>query len=274
VPEITVASFNTHAAMDGWGRPYDLAEACRALEADVIVLQEVFAPLNGRSQAEELAGVLGYSCHELPLARSWRRANPIWHGKGWEPRKTFPNYQKALKVGGRISGAERPEGYEEGTWGLAVLSRRPVIRTEALELGTLRRDFTWRGALLVEVGVQGGPGGSGGLAGSDGSSFTVVGTHAAHLTSGSPIQFRRLRESLPGKSTPAALAGDMNLWGPPLTLLLPAWRRAVKGRTWPARRPHSQPDHILVTRVVEVLEASVVRAGNSDHLPLRTALSW
>jgi len=265
VPEITLASFNIHASMDGWGRSYDLLEACRSIDADVVVLQEVFAPLDGVSQAGEVAAALGYSCQELPLARSWRRTSPIWHGRGWEPRKHLPSYEKALKVGGRIARAARPEGYEEGTWGLALLSRLPVVRTEALELGRLRRDFTRRAALVVEVRPR---------EEIAGSSFTVVATHAPHLTSGSLIQLRELRRSLPSTARPAALAGDMNLWGPPLAALLPGWRRAVKGRTWPAERPHSQTDHILVTPAVQVLESSVVRAGNSDHLPVRARLSW
>jgi len=58
MPELSVASFNAHAGMDGWGRPYDLTEACRHLDADVIVLQEIFAPLNAISQADEVAAAL------------------------------------------------------------------------------------------------------------------------------------------------------------------------------------------------------------------------
>lgn len=266
MPQLSLATFNTHAGMDGWGRPYDLVEACSALDADVLVLQEVFAPLKGPSQAETLGDALGYRCRELPLARGWRRTAPIWHGRGWEPRKALPSYQKALRVGVGISpGAKPSAGYEEGTWGLAVLSRHHVVRTEAFELGALRRDFTRRGALLVEIRQD---------VGDDGGSFTVVGTHAAHLTAGSPLHFRRLRAHLPSKSTPAALAGDMNLWGPPLALLLPGWHRAAKQRTWPARWPHSQLDHILVTPVVAASGGGVLRVGNSDHLPLRAELTW
>jgi len=66
----------------------------------------------------------------------------------------------------------------------------------------------------------------------------------------------------------------MNLWGPPLSLLLPGWRRAVRGRTWPAWRPHSQPDHIFVNEAVAVGGSSVVRAGNSDHRAVRAILRF
>jgi endonuclease/exonuclease/phosphatase family metal-dependent hydrolase len=66
----------------------------------------------------------------------------------------------------------------------------------------------------------------------------------------------------------------MNLWGPPLVLLLPGWRRAVKGRTWPAWRPHSQTDHILVSAGVGVVDGRVVYVGNSDHRAVRAELKW
>jgi endonuclease/exonuclease/phosphatase family metal-dependent hydrolase len=282
--------------MDGWGRPYDLTDACRALHADVIVLQETFAPLDGPSQAGDVAGALDYTPIELPLARAWRRREPIWHGKGWKPRSLMTSHLKALRVGARVDPSDTDlAGYEEGTWGLAMLSRARVVTTQALELGKLKRDFTRRGALVVRLAVgpgagdTDGPGSGTGAGGTDGpgtgagpdepgapdnSDFVVVGTHGAHLSDGSPFQIRRLRRQLPPRDEAAALAGDLNLWGPPLSLMLPGWDRAVRGRTWPAWRPHSQPDHILVTRPVSVLKAEVIRVGDSDHRAVRATLSW
>jgi endonuclease/exonuclease/phosphatase family metal-dependent hydrolase len=288
-----VASFNAHAGMDGWGRPYDLTDACRRLDADVVVLQETFAPLDGPSQADGVAAALGYTPFELPLARAWRRKVPIWHGKGWEPHRMLSAHLKALRVGDRVDSAEANlAGYEEGTWGLAVLSRAHVVTTEELELGRLRHDFTRRGALVVRLAV-GSRGGAGPLerralgpdgrgaaeegslsSGPDDADFTLVGTHAAHLSDGSPLQLVRLRRQLPPRDAPAALAGDLNLWGPPVSMMLPGWRRAVRGRTWPAWRPHSQTDHILVTQPVTVVDAEVVRTGDSDHRAVRAVLSW
>jgi endonuclease/exonuclease/phosphatase family metal-dependent hydrolase len=282
-----VASFNAHAGMDGWGRPYDLTDACRRLDADVVVLQETFAPFEGPSQADDIAAALDYTRVELPLARAWRRKEPIWHGKGWEPRRVMSTHLKALRVGGRVDSLDANlVGYEEGTWGLAVLSRARVVTTEALELGKLKRDFTHRGALVVRLAVgapgaasPGEPGAASPVGGSSGgvlddADFILVGTHAAHLSDGSPLQLRRLRRQLPSRYLPAALAGDLNLWGPPLSMMLPGWRRAVRGRTWPAWRPHSQTDHILVTQPVTVTEAEVLRTGNSDHRAVRAVLSW
>jgi endonuclease/exonuclease/phosphatase family metal-dependent hydrolase len=36
----SIATFNMHAGVDGWGRPYDVVAACRLIDADVVVLEE------------------------------------------------------------------------------------------------------------------------------------------------------------------------------------------------------------------------------------------
>ena len=55
--------------------------------------------------------------------------------------------------------------------------------------------------------------------------------------------------------------------------LLPGWRRAVRGRTWPASRPHSQIDHILVRPEIGVVNSAVLGDLGSDHRPVRATLS-
>jgi endonuclease/exonuclease/phosphatase family metal-dependent hydrolase len=67
----------------------------------------------------------------------------------------------------------------------------------------------------------------------------------------------------------------MNMWGWCVDRLAgPGWRRAVRGRTYPAHRPHAQIDHILVSRPVEVIDAQVVRQVMSDHRPIRARLRF
>ncbi|MHB1509878.1 MAG: endonuclease/exonuclease/phosphatase family protein [Acidimicrobiales bacterium] len=278
MPELSLATFNVHAGIDGWGRRYDLVEACRRLTADVIVLQEIFAPAGGPSQADEIAEPLGLAVVSLPLARAWRRCEPAANPRGWEPRKVLPSTLRALRVGGRVDSPGHADlaGYEEGTWGLAVLTALPVLSSEVLELGRLARDFTDRRALVVELDA-GSSARRPGAPSRDPRSDTVlkvIGTHSAHVTAGSPVQIRRLCGMLQGSGRPSALAGDMNLWGPPLRLLMPGWKRAVRARTWPAWRPHSQPDHILVNRRLTVLGGQAVRTGNSDHLAVRARICW
>jgi endonuclease/exonuclease/phosphatase family metal-dependent hydrolase len=53
---------------------------------------------------------------------------------------------------------------------------------------------------------------------------------------------------------------------------MPGWRRAVVGRTWPAWRPHSQIDHILVRGALQPVRGEVLPHGGSDHRPVRAEL--
>jgi endonuclease/exonuclease/phosphatase (EEP) superfamily protein YafD len=86
------------------------------------------------------------------------------------------------------------------------------------------------------------------------------------------MQLRNLRRRLPPPGQRAVIVGDFNLWGPAVSALLPGWRRAVRGRTWPAHRPHSQIDHVLVRDGVEVVDAAVLGEVGSDHRPVRVTL--
>ncbi len=168
---------------------------------------------------------------------------------------------------------------ERGTWGVAVLTRLPVERTWTIELPQLRGDPARRAAVVVEVVLEGVD-----------EPFPVVGTHLAHLRQGSPRHVAALRRRLraeglgrvahgthantgAGAGRGGVLAGDMNMWGPPLLAMLPGWRRVVRGRTWPTwlPRPLAQSDHILVTGGVEGSGSVLVVLG-SDHLPVRGEL--
>lgn len=259
---LVVATYNLHAGMDGYGRRYDVVEACRLLGADVLILEEVFAARGGASQADEIGESLGYERIELPMSRAWRTREelPAPDDGSWEPHRPYPRSRRALRVGSYFRGAHRvADGYEEGTWGLAILARRPILASESIELGRLKRDYTARSALSVTI--------EGGL--------HVVGAHMPHLTHGSPLHYRRLDHALRPlvrRRAPAVLGGDMNYWGPPIELVLRGWNRAVKAKTWPAWKPWHQLDHLFVTSSVTTLGGEACRAGNSDHLPLRVTI--
>ena len=61
------------------------------------------------------------------------------------------------------------------------------------------------------------------------------------------------------------VAGDLNMWGPVIQRDARTLRPAVRGRTYPAKRPHSQIDHILLSDRVEVLANGVLPDMGSDH---------
>ena len=67
----------------------------------------------------------------------------------------------------------------------------------------------------------------------------------------------------------------MNMWGWCAERLAGrGWRRAVRGRTYPSPRPHSQTDHILVNDAVEVMASEVVPQALSDHRPVKARLRF
>ena len=275
--DLTVASFNVHSGVDGWGRRFDVAAVCAHLDADVIVLQESWTPVGGKGMANEIGQQLGYFVSELTTCAGRLSAAHPHPGKRWKPPSRRLDGPRVVLPDRTRAAAKTPistqsptwpstrrwphgTGSERGCWNLAVLSRLPVLHTDTIDLGQLRYDVARRGAIRIDVETRRGP-------------VAVVGTHLAHLSRGSPLQIRRLRRWLEAIRVPAVLAGDMNLWGPPLVAQLPGWRRAVKGRSWPAWFPHSQPDHILVHGGLDVIEGSVLSAAGSDHRPVLARLA-
>ncbi len=269
---VVVANFNVHAGVDGWGRPFDVVAACRSIDADVLVLEECWAPAGGAGgsgTAQAVAAALGYEPHELTLATG-RRAQPRpdatdrWmQSMDWRGASHAIYLDQHRPMGRTIARSPRFLEASPGRWGIAVLSRLPVVDRREVDLGRLRRDRARRGALLVRIDMGGG------------RTLTVVGTHMTHLSYGSPLQFTRLRRRLAPlvDDGPAVLVGDMNLWGPPVAAMMPGWRRVVRGKTWPAWRPHSQVDHILARGPVRVLGGEVLPMAGSDHRPVRAHLT-
>jgi len=78
---------------------------------------------------------------------------------------------------------------------------------------------------------------------------------------------------LPSGPEPAIVAGDFNLWGPAVAGLFKGWRRTVRGRTYPAHRPHSQIDHVLVNAAISWSDAEVLPAFGSDHRAVKVRLA-
>jgi endonuclease/exonuclease/phosphatase family metal-dependent hydrolase len=203
-----------------------------AFNADVIVLAEAYRPDHGPDPVAEVAAELG-TLHELPLGRE--RLDP------------WPHLVRRGPGTGRRT--------------LAVITKLPSRRVGELPVGRVVGDpARARAALHLELDVDGRP-------------LQVVAVHlTSRLPHGPPLQLARLRRLLPVPPPPAVIAGDFNFWGPPVRALLPGWQRAVVGRTWPARLPHSQIDHVLVRGEIGVLSGEVLADVGSDHRPVRARL--
>lgn len=239
--ELTLGSLNLHMGRGSGGHDapfYDVVTACKEVDTDVLVLQEGWVPDGDEGDVLAVAGALGYQ-----VAGTFSVARATCHDQV------------------RLVARDGPAG--DGDWVVAVLSRLPVLASSVVPLPPqLPRDPGRRALVRAVVGVEGRP-------------FTVLGTHLPLLKD--PVWRLRpaLRAALPGPDEPAALAGDMNMWGWCADRLAgPGWRRAVRGRTYPAHRPHSQTDHVLVNAPVTVVAGEVVGQVLSDHRPIRVRLRF
>jgi endonuclease/exonuclease/phosphatase family metal-dependent hydrolase len=232
--ELSVACLNLHWGVDMRGRPYDALAACVALDADVLVLPEAWRPHGRRAFIDELVDTLGGTLHEVAFMSD---RNPA------RPRHLDP-----------------PTG-RSGTCGLAVISRLPVRSFTAVPLPRAQGDvIEQRHAIIARV------------APADGVEVAVAGIHASHRLWGSLPQLRVVDRALVATGLPSVIVGDCNMWGPPIQLVLRDRRRAVRGRTWPAGRPHSQIDHVWIDDAFTVADAQIGAAVGSDHRPVRAAL--
>jgi endonuclease/exonuclease/phosphatase family metal-dependent hydrolase len=266
---LSIANFNMHCGMDGWGRPYDYVAAIAALDADVVVLEEAWTTegeIDG--QAQRAARHLGYQAVTRTIGEGRRiRPQPDADDR-WIAQPSMRDRNRALYMDGSrplkpgVRTLTRWQQAEPGTMGIAVLVRPelPIEASRVLDLRRLRADRMRRAAIVVDLTVDERP-------------LSVAGIHMSHLLYGSPRHFAELRRLLRTQARPdAVLAGDMNSWGPPVRFFMRGWRRAVIGPSWPAWRPHSQIDHILVRGAVRPLAGVVFPHAGSDHRPIRAEL--
>ena len=204
----------------------------RGFDADVVVVPEAWRDLSGSGILDDLVDD-GYRIEILPFGT-------FEHGKR-EPQRTQPG---------------------EGVWELALCSRLPISARWTIPIGSVRNDpVSPRSALACTVDVNGSP-------------VDIVAVHvSSRIWKLAPVRhLNALRPQLPAADRLAVVAGDCNLWGPGVVSVLPGWRRALRGRTFPAAHPHSQIDHVLVRDNVSVVWGEVLPVTPSDHRPVRARL--
>jgi hypothetical protein len=163
-----------------------------------------------------VGGELGYEVDELAMTGARVAAAPDTVGpSSWGP-VLVARGPWGLRVGddrtGRPGFSEKDESQttsrvvDQGTWGIALLTRVPLESRATLDLGQLRRDPARRGAISVELAIKG-------------RILRIIGTHLSHLSHGSVLQLRALERMISVPDSPAVLMGDMNMWGPPLSAL-------------------------------------------------------
>ena len=225
-----------------------LADSVRALDADVVGLQEVDRD-QPRSQGADLTAVaaeaMGAVEHQFVAALS---GTP---GGTWMA----------------ATGDEQPGS---AAYGVALLSRYPVRSWRVVRLPSLptRVPKVFRGRrrpILVDdeprVAVAAGVDGPFG-------EVTVANTHLSFIPAWNALQLRRLVRSLAGTPEPLVVMGDLNM-DPPKPARISGMRPLASGLTFPQDHPCRQLDHVLVRGGLRADgPAQAVRLPLSDHRAL------
>jgi endonuclease/exonuclease/phosphatase family metal-dependent hydrolase len=248
---VRIATFNIlhgRSLEDGRVDVDRLAAAVESLDADVLGLQEVDRD-QPRSLGADLTAVaaeaMGAVDHEFAAAL-------------------------AGTPGGTWMAATGEEQPGSATYGIALLSRYPVVSWRVVRLPALRasvplwsqqtrRPFLARDEPRVAVAaVIEGPFGQ----------FTVCTTHLSFIPGWNRRQLRQLVRSLTGTIEPMALIGDLNM-DRRQAARSSGLRPIAAAPTFPVSRPRRQLDHVLVRGPLRSTgPAEAVRLPLSDHRAL------
>jgi endonuclease/exonuclease/phosphatase family metal-dependent hydrolase len=172
--------------------------------------------------------------------------------------------------GGTWMAATGEEQPGSATYGIALLSRYPVVSWRVVRLPPLRATVpmwsTWTKRMFLArdeprvavAAVIDGPFGE----------FTVCNTHLSFIPAWNGLQLRRLVRSLTGTREPLVVVGDLNMQ-PAQAARLTGMRSIASVATFPGHRPSHQLDHVLVRGPLRAAKpAEAVRLPLSDHCAL------
>jgi endonuclease/exonuclease/phosphatase family metal-dependent hydrolase len=248
---VRIATFNIlhgRSPADGTVDVDRLAAAVKRLDADVLGLQEV-----DRDQPRSLnADLTAVAAEAMGAVGS--------------------QFVAALSgtPGGTWMAATGDEQPGSASYGIALLSRFPVVSWRVVRLPALRtRVPVWfrdsrRAAVVSDeprvavAAVIEGPAGQ----------MTVATTHLSFVPGWNVLQLRRLVRSLRGTREPLVVTGDLNL-EPRQVARVGGLRAIATAPTFPADAPTRQLDHVLVRGpLAAVGPAEAVRLPLSDHRAL------
>ena len=154
--------------------------------------------------------------------------------------------------------------YQGGQYGVAVLSRAPILSVDHRRYQHLR-EAERRGFIRVEVEIKG-------------RRIHFVNTHLDYQHADNRLyEARQLLAALPASDAPVIVAGDFNdePTGSSYKLMLKdfvdAWAAsgaAGDGLAYPADKPSKRIDYLFLGGGFKVKSARVVPTLASDHLPL------
>jgi len=248
---VRIATFNLlhgRSLDDGLVDVDRLAAAVKSLDADVLGLQEV-----DRDQPRSFGADLTAVAAEAMGA---------------------PEHQFVAALAGTPGGTWMAATGEEqpgsATYGIALLSRYPVVSWRVVRLPALRASVPmWFKGSRKPVWVSDEPrvAVAAVLDGPHGE-FTVCNTHLSFIPGWSALQLRRLIRSLTGTREPLVVIGDLNMEQQQATRIS-GLRPLARAATFPVDSPRRQLDHVLVRGNLRATgSGEAVRLPLSDHRAL------
>lgn len=251
-----MATFNIlhgRSVHDGEVRLDRLADSIKALDADVLALQEVDLAQSRSSMADltaVAAEAMGAVSHRFVAAIS---GTP---GATWMA----------------ATGTEQPG---TAAYGIALLSRFPAVSWQVLRIPRIPFRFPMylqeprkvlvikeepRAAMVARLETPIGP-------------LTVANTHLSFVPAWNRAQLRRLVRDVQGFPGPHVLMGDLNM-GPAAVARVSRWRPLAEASTFPAEVPTRQLDHIVTDDPsLQAVQSCAPLLSISDHRPLVAEVS-
>lgn len=259
-----IATFNMHAGVDGWGRSTEALNGLIALRPDIAIVPETWRGTNGPDFFTEICQRLSATGEFAQLA-SAERVRAVSGGPFWQPLSAHLSGEHGLYFSehrplkpAQLRRRGRKVTIEQGSWGLSLISKFPIRETKIFNLGRLPKEKVNRALIIAHMTDP-----------DSGREFAVAAIHGAHISHGSYRLYRDVRRQLDliPLETPVLFGGDFNAWRPWVRYFFPNWTHLAKHRTWPARLPHSQIDHLLGRGAWRVSTSGTKNLG-SDHRAL------